>query len=56
MIGGFAGEYKKDVPSGIFKLNQVGNGLKQKKKYAYMGAWLGSSLPLPLRINTRCFP
>ncbi|MBR2906182.1 MAG: glycoside hydrolase family 9 protein, partial [Lentisphaeria bacterium] len=49
LIGGFSGEYKKDMPSNIFKLNQVGNGLKQKKKYAYMGAWLGSLGALPLK-------
>ena len=49
MVGGFSGQYKKDVPGNIFKLNQVGNGLKQKKKYAYMGVWLGPLGALPLK-------
>ena len=42
-------QYDSAVPSKIFKLNQVGNGANQKKKYAYMGAWLGSCGALPLK-------
>ena len=42
-------QYDSAVPSNIFKLNQVGNGANQKKKYAYMGAWLGSCGALPLK-------
>ena len=41
--------YNADVPSNIFKLNQVGNGVNQKQKYAYMGAWLGFAGALPLK-------
>lgn len=41
--------YDPDKPSDIFKLNQVGNGINQKRKYAYMGAWLGSLGALPLK-------
>ena len=41
--------YNADVPSNIFKLNQVGNGVNQKQKYAYMGAWLGDAGALPLK-------
>ena len=41
--------YNADVPSNIFKLNQVGNGVNQKQKYAYMGAWLGNLGALPLK-------
>ena len=42
-------QYFSDKPSSIFKLNQVGNGIDQKKKFAYMGAWLGSAGALPLK-------
>ena len=42
-------QYDPDVPSGVFKLNQLGNTPGQKKKYAYMGAWLGSAGALPLK-------
>ncbi len=49
----FAGQveisYNADAPSNIFKLNQVGNGANQKRKYAYMGAWLGPLGALPLK-------
>ena len=48
-IAGNVVQYDSAVPSNIFKLNQVGNGLKQKKKFAYMGAWLGSLGALPLK-------
>ncbi|MBE6405008.1 MAG: hypothetical protein E7040_03205 [Lentisphaerae bacterium] len=41
--------YSAAVPSNIFKVNQVGNGANQKKKYTYMGAWLGSAGALPLK-------
>lgn len=41
--------YNAERPSSIFKLNQVGNGVNQKKKYAYMGMWLGSAGALPLK-------
>ncbi len=33
----------------IFKLNQLGNGMNQRKKYAYMGMWMGSAGALPLK-------
>ena len=42
-------QYDADRPSAVFKLNQVGNGIGQKQKYAYMGAWLGTAGPLPLK-------
>ena len=42
-------QYDSAVPSKVFKLNQVGYGANQKKKFAYMGAWLGSAGPLPLK-------
>ena len=48
-IAGHTVQYDPDVPSNIFKLNQVGNGVNQKQKYAYMGAWLGSLGALPLK-------
>ena len=48
-IGGAVCHYSPDKPSNIFKLNQLGNGARQKKKFAYMGAWLGSAGALPLK-------
>ena len=48
-IAGTVAKYDSVVPSNIFKLNQVGNGVNQKKKYAYMGAWLGNTGALPLK-------
>ncbi len=43
-------QYDPERPSHIFKLNQLGNGVRQKKKYAYMGAWLGGDAgALPLK-------
>ena len=48
-VGDAVCQYYPDKPSSIFKLNQVGNGVNQKKKYAYMGAWLGSAGALPLK-------
>ena len=42
-------QYDPEKPTNIFKLNQLGNGLGQKRKYAYMGAWLGSAGALPLK-------
>lgn len=41
--------YDADVPSNVFKLNQLGYGMNQARKYAYIGAWLGSSGPLSLQ-------
>ncbi len=41
--------YNKNIPSPVFKLNQVGNGMNQKRKYAYLGAWLGNAGALPLK-------
>ena len=41
--------YDSAKPSSLFKLNQLGNGVTQKRKYAYLGAWLGSAGPLPLK-------
>ena len=41
--------YSAKRPVNIFKLNQVGNGANQPRKYAYMGAWLGSGGALPLK-------
>ena len=40
--------YDKNIPSPVFKLNQLGNGINQKRKYAYLGAWLGNAGALPL--------
>ncbi|MBE6364112.1 MAG: hypothetical protein E7054_10735 [Lentisphaerae bacterium] len=48
-IAGTVAKYDSAVPSNIFKLNQVGNGVNQKQKYAYMGAWLGNLGALPLK-------
>ena len=42
-------KYDPEKPSSVFKLNQLGNGSNQKKKFAYMGAWLGSAGALPLK-------
>ena len=41
--------YDKNTPSPVFKLNQLGNGINQKRKYAYIGAWLGNAGALPLK-------
>ncbi len=49
VIGTISVKYDPAVPSNIFKLNQVGNGVNQKQKYAYMGAWLGNLGALPLK-------
>ncbi len=49
VVGNVSVTYQAQLPSNIFKLNQLGNGISQKKKYAYMGAWLGdrgTALPL----------
>ncbi len=40
--------YQAAIPSNIFKLNQLGNGINQKKKYAYIGSWQGSAGALSL--------
>ena len=48
-IGSVPVQYDPDKPSNIFKLNQVGNGANQKKKFAYIGAWLGRMGALPLK-------
>ncbi len=48
-LGGFALTYDPDIPTPVFKLNQLGNPIGQNKKYAYMGAWLGSAGALPLK-------
>ncbi len=42
-------QYDPEKPSNIFKLNQVGNGVNQQQKFAYMGAWLGGLGALPLK-------
>ena len=49
VIGNVKVQYDAHRPSHIFKLNQVGNGINQKRKYAYMGAWLGQCGALPLK-------
>ena len=48
-IGSVFVQYDASRPSNIFKLNQVGNGVNQKRKFAYMGAWLGKGGALPLK-------
>ena len=48
-IGDAVCQYSSAEPSNIFKLNQLGNPVGQQKKYAYMGAWLGSAGALPLK-------
>ncbi len=48
-IGSVEVQYDPGKPSNIFKLNQLGNGASQKKKFAYMGAWLGRMGALPLK-------
>ena len=47
--GKHAFTYDASRPSHLFKLNQLGSGVTPKRKYAYMGAWLGSAGPLPLK-------
>ena len=42
-------QYDPAVPTPVFKLNQLGNPVGQKKKYAYMGAWCGTAGALPLK-------
>ena len=42
-------QYDPERPTQVFKLNQLGNGINQKKKYAYLGAWLGYAGALPLK-------
>ena len=49
IIGTKQVQYDPGNPTRIFKLNQLGNGVTQQKKYAYMGAWLGNSGALPLK-------
>ncbi len=48
-IGRIPVQYDPEKPSSIFKINQVGYGSNQQKKFAYMGAWLGASGALPLK-------
>lgn len=48
-IGGMIIQYNSNVPTPLFKLNQLGNPLRQQKKYAYTGAWLGTAGALPLK-------
>ena len=48
-VGSQVVQYDPLKPTHIFKLNQLGNGVAQKKKFAYMGAWLGSAGPLSLK-------
>ena len=48
-FSGFSLQYDAEKPTQIFKLNQLGNGEKQRQKYAYMGAWLGIAGALPLK-------
>lgn len=48
-ISGMTLQYDAEKASTVFKLNQVGNGAAQKKKYAYIGAWLGTLGALPLK-------
>ena len=48
MISGNSVQYDPAIPSNIFKLNQLGSGVNQKNKYAYIGAWLGTLGALPL--------
>ena len=49
VIGTISVKYDPEKPSNLFKLNQVGNGENQKRKYAYMGTWLGEAGALPLK-------
>ena len=46
---GVAGKFTYDpgVPSPVFKVNQVGYA-PNARKYAYVGAWLGTAGPMPL--------
>ena len=46
---GAAGEFVYDpsLPTPVFKVNQVGYA-PNARKYAYIGAWMGASGPLPL--------
>ena len=48
-IAGVFLHYDPEKPSNIFKLNQLGNGENQPRKFAYMGAWLGSAGALELK-------
>ena len=48
-IGPCVVQYNPEKYTSVFKLNQLGSSADQKKKFAYMGAWLGSAGPLPLK-------
>ena len=48
-IGPFLLHYDPAIPSSVFKVNQVGYAVSQKKKFAYLGAWLGNAGALPLK-------
>ena len=48
-ICGLTIQYDPAVPTPVFKLNQLGNPVGQKRKYAYMGAWCGTAGALPLK-------
>ncbi len=48
-VSGYSLHYDADRPTKLFKLNQLGSGEKQKQKYAYIGAWLGTLGALPLK-------
>ena len=39
--------YDPDVPSPLFKVNQVGYSMLAAKRYAYLGGWLGPLGPWP---------
>ena len=49
IFGNVTVQYDSGKPSNIFKLNQLGYGINQKKKFAYMGTWLGDMGALPLK-------
>lgn len=38
-----------NVPSLLFKQNQLGYAPQARRKYAYLGAWLGDAGPLPMK-------
>lgn len=40
--------YHESTPSPLFKFNQLGY-MPDARKYAYLGAWLGTAGPMPLR-------
>ena len=46
--------YQAATPSPLFKVNQVGYAASAKKKYVYLGGWLGTAGAFPLNDSYPC--